>query len=204
MPPQFLCSFTAQFTHIPAAGGVRCGIVHDFTGARLGEGTMKKIVIFATAFGLAIGPATSYAAVNCGNSADGFFPVLGNTAVSAVDAMTAVDTQMTQIMVCNPSGVSSNFQNQEWTSGPTARTFNEFSDPARVPYGTYSIGYNLGGPGSRAGTITYLYTGGGSFGPYMISTNGNIMYFCNSSQTLNNTAVDKTSFKTAASVTSCP
>jgi hypothetical protein len=161
---------------------------------------VRKTVTFATAFALAFGPAVSYAQLTCNGNA-----VIGSSSNNSNQATSAIASQMTRIMVCDPhSPGPPAWDSQEWHSGGSSGgTINEFSDPARVPYGTYTVTANgRKQDNNLRGTITYSYTGGSAAGPYMISVNGNNMYFCADGSS--NAVLYSTTWKAAASVTSCP
>jgi hypothetical protein len=144
------------------------------------ESAMKKTAIFASAFVLVFGPAASYAQLTCNG-----IPVVGSSSNNSNQAQAAIANQMTQIMVCDPHSPSPPpWSAQEWSSGgPAGGTIREFSDPARVPYGTYTVGANgRKQDNTLRGTVRYSYSGGSSTPLYMISVTGSTrgnMYFCN-------------------------
>jgi hypothetical protein len=125
---------------------------------------------------------------------------------SVVPSQAALATTMTNVMVCDPfGGPVGHYHAQEWMNG--AGQFLEASDPVRNPYGTYTLGSSGNGANVR-GTITYHYTGGGNYGPYMValntSTTPNTLFFCNDSNGNNNPAVYTTAYIPRPSVTPCP
>ena len=159
---------------------------------------MKKTAIFATAFALVFGPTVSYAQLTCNG-----FPVVGSSSNNSNQAQRAIADQMTHIMVCDPHSPSPPaWSAQEWSSGGTnGGTIREFSDPARVPYGTYTVNANgRKQDNNLRGTIQYSYTGGGTTPLYMISVSGSNMYFCSDGTS----AVQyRTTWFMAANPTSC-
>jgi hypothetical protein len=146
---------------------------------------VKKTVIYATTCALAMGPTASFADSTCGGA-------------SVISTEATLATEMTHIMVCDPQGAPvGHFESQEWHSGgATGGTIQEFSDPGRVPYGTYTLGQDGGG----FGTISYTYDGS-STPQYVVAVSGSTMYYClESDGSLQYT----TSFKLAAAPAACP
>ena len=130
---------------------------------KFSESTMKRAVIFATSFGLAFGPVAAFAQSfsSCGASAHVF-------------TTSTLGTFLNAVMVCNPStGTAGNFASQEYHTGTTTGgTFTEFSDPARNPYGSYTINVS-----AADDTITYTY-GSSSTQTYIVGQNSSTLFFC--------------------------
>jgi hypothetical protein len=142
------------------------------------ESTVKKTVLFATAFALAFGPAVSYAQLTCNGIA-----VIGSSSNNSNQAQSAIATQMTHIMVCDPHSPAPPAWNaQEWSSGGNpSGTIVEIGALPRNPYATYAV--NAAGrkqDNNLRGTIQYTYNGSPT-AVYMISvtgTTGGNMFFC--------------------------
>jgi hypothetical protein len=140
---------------------------------------MKNTAIFATVFALMFGPAASYAQLTCNG-----IPVVGSSSNNSNQAQAAIANQMAGIMVCDPHlGSPPPWSAQEWSSGgANGGTIREFSDPARNPYGTYTVGANgRKQDNNLRGTIKYSYSSGSTTPLYMISVTGSTsgnMYFC--------------------------
>jgi hypothetical protein len=129
---------------------------------------MRKMIIFATSFGLTFGPVAAFAQSfsSCGASAHVF-------------TTNTLGAFLTGVMVCNPStGTVGNFASQEFHTGTaTGGTFTEFSDPARNPYGSYAINIS-----AADDTITYTY-GSTTTPQYIVGQNivgqtPSTLYFC--------------------------
>jgi hypothetical protein len=167
------------------------------------ENTVKKTVIFATAFALAFGPAVSFAAsLKCNG-----FTVIGNSETTTTAAQSDMATQFTKIMVCDPSSGAPWHAQEFHGGGATTGNITEYSDQARNPYATYTLGGTGTGGGSSPtirGTIYYTYNGSNT-PTYMVSVNGTTMYFCNSGTSNGDQDNPKytTTWKAESGVTSC-